>query len=203
MSAEKQFWDWFLRHEARLFDFDPQRELERELIFDNLAAELQKIDPNLTFEFGPRDIRREFVISAGGIKGSFPAVSALTSAAPDLHRWKIIAFRPRRTPINIVEFGGKWVDPKDVQFTLLDDGRLAAIYLFIPGFQEDDIALRQAGYLLLDEALGEYDVETQLGGIKMLPPDEKTGGDRDALVHLPKRFDDLVSKLEGRLGKPS
>ena len=42
--------------------------------------------------------------------------------------------------------------------------------------QEDDVDLKQIGYLLLDEALGEYDVETRLGLIKMLSPETSTNG---------------------------
>jgi hypothetical protein len=55
---------------------------------------------------------------------------------------------------------------------------MAGVYLFIPGFREDDVALKQIGYLFLDAALGEYDVETRLGLIKMLSPETQTDGDR-------------------------
>jgi hypothetical protein len=48
--------------------------------------------------------------------------------------------------------------------------------LFIPGFREDDVALQQIGYLLLDGALGEYDVETRLGLIKMLSTGQLESG---------------------------
>jgi len=37
-----------------------------------LASEMHKVHPDLTFEFGPvEEERREFVITAGGIKGAF------------------------------------------------------------------------------------------------------------------------------------
>jgi hypothetical protein len=145
-------------------------------LFDGLAAELQKVDRGLTFEFGPRGATREFVISAAGIKKTFPAVVGLAEAAPGLERWQIIAFRPRRAPVMTIEIGDKSVDPKDVQLSLLDNGKMAGIYLFIPGFREDDVALQQIGYLLLDGALGEYDVETRLGLIKMLSTGQLESG---------------------------
>jgi hypothetical protein len=198
-TSQKEFWNWFSQHEGELFDF----EAEQERIFNQLAVELQKVDPSLTFEFGPKEARREFVISAGGIKGAFPAVSALADVAPRLERWCITAFRPRRTPPNIVEFRGKRVDPKDVQFSLLDNGKSAGIYLFIPGFEEGDPEFKQIGYLLLDDTLGEYDVEIRLGLIKMLPPEAHTEGQRFTLFELPARFDQLISRLERRSGKPS
>ncbi|MGA8013724.1 MAG: hypothetical protein WB949_14940 [Candidatus Acidiferrales bacterium] len=202
MTAQEEFWKWFIHREAELFLFDPVKEVERERIFDELAGALAKVDPNLTFEFGPNGISREFVISAGGIKSAFPAVVSLTKAAPALDRWKIIAFRPRRAP-NIVELGNKRIDPSDVQFSLLDNGQIAGIHLFIPGFREDDIGFKQIGYLLLDEMLGEYDVGSRLGLIEMLSPQARTKGDRYPLAELPGLFDKLVSRLERRSGKPS
>jgi hypothetical protein len=199
MTAQESFWNWFMQHESELFDF----EADQERIFDQLATELQKVDPDITFEFGPKETRREFVISAGGIKRAFPAVSSLAGAAPILDRWHVTAFRPRRTSPHIVQFRGKRVSPKDVLFSLLDNGKIAGVYLFIPGFLESDADLKQIGYLLLDNTLGEYDVESRLGLIKMLSPDAQTDGQRYPLAELAVRFDELVSQLEGRAEKPS
>ncbi len=127
----------------------------------------------------------------------------LADVAPALDQWRVTAFRPRRTPINIVELEGKCVAPDNVQFSLLDNGTSAGIYLFIPGLREGDIVFKQIGYLLLDDALGEYDVETRLGLIKMFSPDTITNGDRYPLAELPALFDQLVARLEGRTGSPS
>jgi hypothetical protein len=192
MADREEFWNWFTRHESKLFDF----ERDRERIFDELATELQKVDPDLTFEFGPKGAVREFIVSAGGIRRAFPAVEALVNIAPAFERWRVIAFRPRRLP-SVVEFAGKRGDPDDVQFTLLDNGKTAGIYLFIPGFRDDDSVLKQIGYLLLDTTLGERDVETRLGLIKMLPSDIRTDHVRHPLVLLPALFDQLISRLEG------
>jgi hypothetical protein len=203
MNTENAFWNWFMLHEAELYEFDPQRVTERENLFGRLATELHKVHSDLVFEFGPKGPRREFVISAGGIKDAFPAVIGLAHAAPNLERWQFTAFRPRRTPINVVEIEGKRIDPRDVQFLLVDNGKIAGLYMFIPGYRDGDVDLKQIGYLLLDEALGEYDVETQLGLIKMLSPDASTEGDRYPLPDLPALFDQLVARLEGRSGNPS
>ena len=203
MTAHEQFWKWFIQYETELFAFDPAQEIERERLFGKLASELQKVDPDLTFEFGPNEPRREFIVSAGGIKRAFPAVASLVDAAPPLDRWQVTAFRPRRTVSNVVQFREKRVDPRDVQFSLLDNGKIAGIHLFIPGFREDDADLKQIGYLLLDETLGEYDVESRLGLIKMLPPDARTNEERYRLAELPALFDQLVARLEGRSGRAS
>jgi hypothetical protein len=203
MTAQEEFWNWFVRHEAELYDLDPNWESERERIFDELGSELQKVDSDLTFELGPNQPRREFVISASGIKRAFPSVVSVAEAAPRLDRWQVTAFRPRRTIPSIVEFRGKRVDPRDVQVSLLDNGKIAGVYLFIPGFREGDLDWKQVGYLLLDDLLGEYDVEFRLGLIKMGGPDQtQTETERFPLAELPKQFDQLVSRLE-RAGRPS
>lgn len=131
MKAEKDFWDWFVSREPKLFSFRADREDEREGVFNELAAQLQKVHLDLAFEFGPNAAKREFVISAGGIKGAFSSASSLLGAAPILDRWRITAFRPLRNPVNVVEFRGKRVDPKDVQFTLLSNEKmLASVFSF-------------------------------------------------------------------------
>jgi hypothetical protein len=203
MNREHKFWNWFLSHEPELFQFDPCEEEKREQLFDEIGAQLQKVDRGLTFEFGPPAAKREFVISAAGIKGVFPAVIRLSQAAPTLEHWHITAFRPRRSPVMPIEIGDQCVDPSDVQFTLLNNGKMAGLYLFIPGFREDDITLTQIGYLMLDQTLGEFDIESRLGLIKMLAPEAQTKGDRHPLADLPIVFDQLVAKLEGRSGATS
>lgn len=203
MTPEENFWKWFIQREAEFFKFDSENEAQREKLFDLLAAEIQKVNRSLTFEFGGQGIARELVISAGGIKSAFPAVISLTKAAPPLERWKITAFRPRRDTGHVIQDGDTVVDPAEVQFTLLDNGERAGIYLFFPGMKNDDVAYQQIGYLLLDNALGEFEVETKLGSIEMLPSTAPIEGKRYSFRELPALFDRLTARLEKRSGKPS
>ena len=82
MKAGEQFWKWLIRHEADLFGLSFQRKDEREGVFDEIAARLQRVDPDVTFAFGPNAPRREFVIGAGGIKRAFSSVASLVGSAP-------------------------------------------------------------------------------------------------------------------------
>jgi hypothetical protein len=192
MAKEKSFWQWFFVHENDLMHF----EHDRESIFDALAAQLERVHPDLTFEFGPEEnATREFIISAGGIKRAFPAVESLVAAAPELSRWKITAFIPRRPIGNIIEFGDHRIDPDDVQYSILRGENELGLYLFIPGYSADDHELGQIGYLFLDEALGEYDVEMKVGLIEMFPPEAGTPGPRYPLKELPAHFDQVYTKL--------
>ena len=94
MNAEQEFWDWFVGHEAELFDLDPRQGDQREKIFDELAAQLSKVHRELSFELGPNSARREFVISGSGIRDAFPSVTSLVAAAPTLPRWNLQLFVP-------------------------------------------------------------------------------------------------------------
>jgi hypothetical protein len=196
-----RFWQWFAQNEDRLFHF----ERAQDAVFGALAAELQKIDPNLCFEFGPANVSREFVVSAGGIKESFPSVVSLMDVAPRLPRWRFTAFRPRRSVLNAIEYNEKRIAPEDVTCTLLvsKTEKKLGLRLFIKGYRNEDMDFKGIGYLMLDEALGEFDVETRLGLIEMMSPDTETDGERIPLSELPEHFDTLVAEIEGRSLKPS
>ncbi|MCE0497901.1 MAG: hypothetical protein LV481_08160 [Methylacidiphilales bacterium] len=188
-TPEQQFWGWFTKNESTLFDF----EKDQERIFDQLAMEMKKVNPNLTFEFGPKeDGKREFVISADGIKEAFPAVISLYDSAPKLPRWTFIKFRPRREPMDI-EYSGVKVEAKDVYFTLEPDGNKAGITVFISGYTEDQRKTYMGiAFLMLDQALGEYDMETKVGFINIKDSTDQTPLEKKALTDLPATFDSFI-----------
>lgn len=191
-AKEAEFWKWFEANGQILYEF----EVDQERIFDQLQAELQKVHPNLTFEFGPPQDGgwREFVISADGIREAFPAVESLFSRAPQLDQWKFVKFRPRRTPMPVC-FGSRCVKPEDVHFQLFRDGDKIGIMLFIDGYlQQDRDFFAQAGYLLLDESLGEFTVETEVGFIDFTGRDSKYYDNELAFPGLARAFDDALMR---------
>jgi hemoglobin-like flavoprotein len=192
-TKEQLFWDWFRKEEEALFSF----EKDQERVYGALTFALAKVSPELTFEIGPDvDGVREFVISAGGIRAAFPAVETLALVAPSLPRWRIVEFRQRRDPLMPLEFGGKTVDPSSVQFSLLTNGEELGLYLFFDGYEEKEKAVwGQIGYLFLDQALGEYDVETKVGLIEFHRPDAPQAAARYPLPQLPKLFDEKFETL--------
>jgi hypothetical protein len=88
------FWDWFSKNSE---DYYYNLENKRDTLFDPLGKQLGKINGNLVFEFSGQkeNGKREFIISADGIRDSFPDVIQLVDNAPPLEKWDIIAFRPR------------------------------------------------------------------------------------------------------------
>lgn len=164
-TPEDRFWKWFTLNSHRLFHF----ETDQEQVFDELSRQLAQLNERLCFELGPvKDGRREFIISADGDKSAFPAVRALVAAAPPYPEWVIIPFRP---PMNLddyseVAYGDVTLSVDDVWFSYEKDETLVHLDLYIPGYEAgNEGKLGSAAYLLLDLALGEYVVETQVGGI--------------------------------------
>lgn len=163
-SPESDFWKWFQRSDAMLFDF----ESDQVRSFELLSLELHKVHPKLTFEFGPKENnRRDFVISADGNLAAFPKVESLFAASPAMAKWKVIAFRPRRAATS-VQYNGLTVNAAKVRFLLRADGKKAGITIMIPGYAKEAHE-KYAGiaFLLLDQALGEYDVETRVGFVNV------------------------------------
>ena len=191
-SNEAAFWKWFAANESRLFT----SEANQEAIFDELAMEMHRVNNDLTFELGPvASGKREFVISAGGIRSAFPAVEALYNSAPKLERWVWVKYRPRRLPINDIEFGGRKVKVDDVRYLLVEDGDKVGIVLFIGGYSDDQRNIYgQIGYLFLDEALGEYAVETQVGFIEFTSQDSPCFSRACPLEELPAHFDEYCEE---------
>jgi hypothetical protein len=191
-SGEETFWIWFAANEARLFSF----EKNQEVIFDELGAQMKRVNADLTFEFGPvKNGRREFVISAGGIRTAFPSVEALYNKAPSLQRWVWVKYRPRRLPINDLNYGGKSVKADDVRYLLTKDGDKVGIVLFFDGYKETEKGIfGQIGYLFLDEALGEFSVETWVGFIEFHGHDSKYFAQSHPLRELSAHFDEQVGR---------
>ena len=190
LNPEQSFWKWFKAHDDVLFNF----EKDQERIFDQLGDEMHKLNPGLTFEFGPKENgRREFVISADGIRDAFPEVEALYATAPSLPRWKFIRFRPRRRPLD-VSYGGISVQASTVRVHIEPMGQTADLTVFIPGYTPTaKKEYTTAAFLLLDGALGEYDVEARVGRIQVdsMP---KSSVQTNSLDGLPDAFDAALTQ---------
>ncbi len=194
IRPESLFWKWFHEHENELFHF----ENERDVIFRSLSDALERVHDGLTFEMGPiEEGLRELVISADGIRDAFPAVVSLCEAAPELPRWRIIQFRPRRSPIDTIHLKDLTLNPDDVWVTLQPDQHKAGITLYMKGYCDKlSSSYSQIGYLFLDEALGEYDVETRVGFVEFREAAAESEFEKKQLKELPSIFDQFVRYIE-------
>ena len=172
----ERFWEWFQRNSERLGHF----EADPESLFAELSGELARVHKGLTFEIGPEEAgRREFVISADGIRQVFPAVERLVAAAPPLPGWAVVAFRQPKSLDVSIQIGDYQLGAEDVWFSAAPEGNRTALRLYVRGYTaENRKLLGQAAFLLLDSALGEYVVETRVGAIAFnpLPADPAAAG---------------------------
>ena len=157
------FWDWFVKHQNDYYSDNID-----ESLFDKLNIQLNKIDSNLTFEFSPIHDNgiKELIISAAGLKESFPSVIKLVDKAPKIDKWKIVAFR-QRLPLDYdsVQLGDFRLSYDDIYFRYSKDSDKIGIELNIRNYN-DSLEFNQSIYLLLDGLLGEYDVETKISWIE-------------------------------------
>ena len=188
-SPEATFWSWFRRNETRLFNFE--QDIVR--VFNELSAAMQKVNTDLTYEFSPvrANGKREFVISAGGIKAAFPAVEALYETAPTLDRWEWVKFRPRQSEMTDITFGDRTIPFKEVHYLMAKDNDKIGIVLFFDGYSDEERdEFDNIGYLYLDQVLGEYAVETQVGFIEFHSRDSQYFTQARPLSELQSHFDE-------------
>jgi len=195
-SKYEKFWKWFRAHEDEIFQF----EADRDRVFDKLAAHLQRVHPNLTFEFSSVDGgRREFIVSAGGIRKAFAEVVALVREAPVLERWQVIAFRQRKD-IPAIQCGDKAIERDAVFFDYGLAGEKIDLTVFVEGIAngsaKDIVGLKTVGYLLLDATAGEYDVETKIAGIEFVDASSFPEKRRIPLRDLPNVIDSLPRAVQ-------
>jgi len=206
MSREAEFWLWFLENEDELFHF----ERDQEGVFDRLGVAMERVHEDLTFEFGPEENgRREFVISAGGLKAAFPAVERLFDTRPESSRFDFIKFRPRRAGGFSMELDGLTIGPEDVfyHFVKDEDPEKIGVLLFLRGYadeheheheHEHERAFGEAGFLFLDVLLGEYAVETYVGLIEFLGHDSRYFDGSHPIEEIGEHFDEWLAQRRGR-----
>jgi hypothetical protein len=126
--------------------------------------QLEKAYPGVFAEIGKQGDELMLVISADGIKKLFPQVQEIYAARPTVPGWKIVAFRQRDAGFAI-EMGGKKIEPKTVKFVGTPGEGKLDIEVYLPGFKSGDEELKKIGFIILDHMIGEYDMETKIGGI--------------------------------------
>jgi hypothetical protein len=190
-TPEAGFWAWFEAHQDLLFRFEG----DQDRVFSMLRTAMHRVHPCLTFEFGQEEGgRRDFVISADGRREAFAAVGSLSAAAPSLPRWRFIKFRPRRPPMDI-RVGGIKVRHEDVEVALEADGGKAGLTVFVRGFDRArEEQYQQAVFLMLDQTIGEYDMETKVGFIAVGPFGGRPQYRRHPLDGLPAVFDGFMKR---------
>jgi hypothetical protein len=186
-TKEEVFWDWFADRQKDYYMDSVNTEL-----YNQLSRQLHKVDPGLTFEFSPihDDGSKELMISAAGIKERFPVVIKLVNKAPTFKKWKIQAFR-QRVPDNYdrVNYGNLILSYDDIYFRSEKDGDKIGVEFFIKNYKDNN-EYGNAIFLLLDQLLGEYDVETKIGWMENKELNETGKDTLHKFIELRKIIDD-------------
>jgi hypothetical protein len=196
-GPEQQFWQWFAANADRLRGLSSPDGRGSSLIAE-IDRELARVQPGLTWEHDPReDI---LVISADGNRRLFSAVQRLVAVAPSIPGWKIVAFR-QRLPLGDglqLKYSSYRVRFNDPWFRLEPDGMKVGVTLFLPHPPEADReAIGSAAFLLLDMALGEYDVAMKLGFVEWEPlPERPAEQGLRPYKELPAAADHFYERLQ-------
>ena len=82
------------------------------------------------------------------------------------------------------------LNPSDLAFTLEPDGEKTGLTVFVKGYDESKKSqLLHAVYLMLDQAIGEYDMETKVGFIEMRPYEELSQCKKHDFADLAEHFE--------------
>jgi len=190
--SEDDFWDWFQEKELAYYELEDSKDP----LFNELHEKLTEYYDGLTYQFSIKspEGKKELVVSADGNIEAFPAVTALVDAAPEFSRWKIIAFRPRVSEEFELTMGEKVFSFDDFYFLHAMDVATIALQLHIRNF-EDTQEYQQAAFIVLDNVLGEYDMETKVGHIEFLRLDENKIEGLYGIKDLPVVVDDLFRQI--------
>lgn len=189
-SKDAAFWKWA----AANLDALKGVKTGREPITEELSKQLEQVEPGLVFELGVGREAFELIISADGKKELFPVVKRLVAAAPALPGSKVIAFRPRKDIDGFtMQLGDRKLGGKDLFFVAsndLDRKGLIAVDLFVQGMKtEDDQPAKNAAFMLLEAAVGEFDLETKIGAIDIKQAPSEIPEELKPLKDLPAALD--------------
>lgn len=172
-SKEEKFWEWFSKNQSTYYSDIENKEYQGRF-FNELSTELQKINPELVFDFIPihKNGIREFTISAEGAKKIFPIVTELINQAPKLKNWQFNAFRQRIPGDNFsIKYDDIEIGYSDIYFRYSKDVDKIGVELNIRDYDGEG-ETQNAIYILLDGLIGEYDVTMGIGWIEWVKLDE-------------------------------
>lgn len=86
---------------------------------------------------------------------------------------------------------------EDIFFKLYEDNQKVGIQIFIKDFTQDEYEIfAQIGYLYLDSALGEYDLETKVGFVEFLGIDSEYFLKARKIDNLSSDFNEVYKKVQ-------
>lgn len=190
-AIDAAFWKWTADHLKQI----KAVKKPDDAINLQLSNELDKVAEGLSYELGVGKKPFELIISADGDKRLFPLVKRLVATAPALPDTKVIAFRPRKDVAGL----GIGLDDNEVNADDLywkgtpDEDRpgFQSLQIFVKDVSEADLPnVRTPALLLVDAAVGEFDMETRIGNVELSALPNNAGPEFKPLASLPTWLDE-------------
>jgi hypothetical protein len=147
----------------------------------------------LTAEFGKSvDGKKTMAISADGISKLFPYVIRLCNEPKLISKWIIFPFRQRVDNIGAVELkmASNTIKSEDILFVSRETNNRIDLDICIKNVEVIDNPIINVIFLMLDSAIGEYDVVSKIGKIDIKPYESlKNNAKLMTLVKLSKLVD--------------
>lgn len=186
-TAAGRFWRWF---EANAKDLRAEPDLPKTM--ERISEALAKEHKGVFAEIGSDGSDRLLVLSVDGDKKLFPMVEQLYAVRPKVPGWKLIAFRQRDASLSTIEMNGRKLEPKAMKFIAERHGALFDVTVYVPGFTTAD-DFGNILFIALDHVVGEYDMETRIGGIEWAKLEAAPATARP-LADLPKLIDETFPR---------
>lgn len=166
-KAEKidEFWSWFKNNHEEFYNLDHLKMNELEKSFQKLDNHLKPLNESLTYEISPvlENGKREFVLSADGVRDAFSDLLYLFKRSPNLDNWEFIPFKQGFDGDPQLEFNNGYKLSWDkVMFESRETNEGLSIDFYIEDYNEKDKNFGIGLVILLDSYLGEYDAVMQI-----------------------------------------
>ena len=188
-SREERFWQWFTEQLPHWPEGTPT-EAQQEQLQDKIAS----VDPHLSVILEVSNQNKQFIITADGIKESFPHVERLQQLTPaDTGGWQVIAFRPSKPdqPFEYTNEGIQLTD-QDVFFRYSDEGEAIGLELSIKGLDPENDLYEEAIIQLLEQLLGEYMTTMCIAWLTAKPLDDAEVNDLFTIQELPGMLQNML-----------
>jgi len=199
-QAIAKFWQLFLQHSGELGEISSADHP----VYDLILAELQKIHPELYFEFSSGPETSEFIITAEGDSSLFPLVDSIVDGAPEVRGWSILPLKPKLGFPVTATWESFTVPIADVSFDPLDreGSKALGLCIFVPGLtREHTEDAHNALLRALDHALGEREFAESVEHTEVLPmPDDASAEDYIPLTDLEDYINWRKKKQEEETG---
>jgi hypothetical protein len=131
-------------------------------------------------------------ISADGISELFSYVIRLCNELKLLSNWIVFPFRQRLDNIGDLEIrmDGNLIKGEDILFVSRETENRIDLDICVKNMETIDNPVINAIFLMLDSAVGEYDVVSKIGNVDIKPYSSLKNNDQlTALVELPRLVD--------------